>query len=238
MRALITGGAGVLGREICFLLHKQGYDIHIADAKDVGEFDTAINDIIENYIQIDFSNPVTISEWLNDEYFAKSDYDVLIINAFPRLFGNFSEYSAQDLQSIVSASFTSQLMLVNQVLRSMLSRNKGRIIIIGSKAALFGYSRGSMYCSMKAAWRSWYESVSRELKTTNPNINVSLIHPDSFSQADGRKLESFDAIIKICLQSIQKALFNPSKEYYALHFKSRFILSLRILLNALKMLFK
>lgn len=238
MKALITGGAGVFGREICFFFHNKGYEIHVLDARDISELDTELQNIINNYLQVDLSSPEEVDELFKDERLAKQDYDVLIINAFPRLFGQFSDYSTDELQKIVYSSFTGQLLLVNRVLQNMLLLNNGQIMIIGSKAALFGYSRGSLYCSMKAAWRAWYESVSRELKTMNRNISVSLIHPDSFSLADGRKLKGFNKITKLCLQSIEKGLINTSKEYYAIHFKTRVILTLRILLNAIKILFK
>jgi len=114
----------------------------------------------------------------------------------------------------------------------MLNNNKGHIVIISSKSGIKGYSSGSIYCAIKAAWITIHESISRELKDTG--IKVLTIIPDSFSDSKGNKTPFFHKNIR----NIRNVLSNlekvkNSKIIYSLKPKTRFLLFLEYCRRAL-----
>jgi short-subunit dehydrogenase len=108
----------------------------------------------------------------------------------------------------------------------MVVHNTGKVIIIGSKSALKGYSTGSLYCSLKMAHIGFFESVKKELKKCHSSVTVSLIHPDSFSSISKKHIDDSNPIIKKILVLINK-IVNKDKfgQFYVFEWRTRLFLS-------------
>ena len=234
MKALITGGASGLGREIALILNAMGIVTNIIDKIPASKLDINPSNSFISYTEIDLSQEIEVVEYCN-KY--KHEIDILIINAFSREFSDFKDLSLARIKQFISASFTNQLLIMNSVLPEMLQKHFGRIIIIGSKSHIQGYSGGSLYCSMKSAYNTFFESLSRELKSSGKNVYISIIHPDSFSDIHGNKYLNFSRVTQKVIKNIIKSInIKKSRIVYAISIRTRFELLLYVLVRSLNLL--
>jgi short-subunit dehydrogenase len=118
----------------------------------------------------------------------------------------------------------------------MIENNYGRIIIISSRSAIQGYSTGSLYCSLKAAWVTLLESVERELKNCQKKITITTICPDSFSDQAGKKSQQYEHITEAIKKIVFKAISGKgSGIYFPAAFQTKIILSLQLFRKILKL---
>lgn len=70
-----------------------------------------------------------------------------------------------------------QLLLAQQVLQAflpeMIERNEGNIVALSSCAGLFGLNNLVPYCGTKFAVRGYMAALAEELRSQNPQTNVS-----------------------------------------------------------------
>ncbi|MCG8550816.1 MAG: SDR family NAD(P)-dependent oxidoreductase [Desulfobacterales bacterium] len=212
-KALVTGVSRGLGAELCLMLNHLGFQVHGMARTEPALLDNSLAESLSIYHQIDLGEKASVEQFIdeNDLFF-----DLLIINAAERTFRPFSGFQRNEIESLINNSFTHQVILLNYVLGIMLKKNRGSIIIISSKSGIKGYSSGSMYCAVKAAWISVHESISRELKKTG--IKIITVIPDSFSDMSGNKSYFFNRNV----QNIRKIISNLEKDS-----KSRIVYSLR-----------
>ena len=228
--ALITGGATGLGKEIAFLLMDQEIDVIVMDRIPVDRLEQEYLARIKKYITIDLTDTELLQGTIAKEFSKESvPIDILIINAFPRIFSRFQDLTDRKIADFVNAAYTNQLILTHFFLTGMIENDFGRIITISSKSAVNGYSKGSLYCSLKAAWNVFHESLEIELSSLKKNITITTICPDSFSDPLGQRLKTYDSITgavkKIILKSLGRS---SSKIYYPITLLSRVTLTAQL----------
>lgn len=103
------------------------------------------------------------------------DIHALICNAGKGHFGSLEELSFEDMRSLMDLNFLSHTYLIKEFLPTMKKNKKGRIILIGSEAALQGKRMGSIYCASKFALRGFAQALREECSTCN--IPVTMINP-------------------------------------------------------------
>lgn len=235
--ALITGGAGGLGKELAMMLMDKGISVVVLDKIPQENLDDDYKSRLKKYIALDLSDLDAVKNSVKG-YFIKEavSVDILIINAFPRVFNNFSDYKDLEIIRFVNTAYTSQLIFANHFLNKMIETGFGRIIIISSKSGIQGYSSGSLYCSLKAAWITFHESVERELSTFSKDLTITTICPDSFSDQQGNRSRQHDYIVGAVKKIVLKAIFhNSSGIYYPATLWTKLILSLQLLRKLLKL---
>lgn len=235
--ALITGGAGGLGKELAFVLMDKGISVIVLDKFPQENLDDDYKSRLIKYISVDLSDLEAVKSTV-EKYFINESLriDILIINAFPRVFKNFQYFKDHEIIDFVNAAFTSQLILVNHFLNKMIENGFGRIIIISSKSAIQGYSTGSLYCSLKAAWITFHESIAKELRTCPKNICITTICPDSFSDQQGKRHTQYEHIMKAVKKIVLKAISgNGSRIYFPAAFRTKFVLSSQLFRKLIKL---
>lgn len=228
-RALVTGVSKGLGRYCALKLKELDYKVIGLSRSPKESLDSTLLDSLHNYESLDLADSSGVEKFIQD----LQEIDLLIINSSHRRFGDFANFEESDIKGLIDGSFTNQLLLMHSVLKRMLARNQGAIILVSSKAAYQGYSSGSLYCSTKSAWMAIYESVSREIA----NSNVALINflPDSFTTNSGKALGAKDSVER----SITKIISRPisqmkSVEVRILNPKNKLFLSLNLLKKLLR----
>jgi short-subunit dehydrogenase len=235
--ALITGGASGLGKELAQVLININISVIVLDKIPLENINDDFKRQLKKYIVLDLSDLDAVKIAIED-YFMKGKImvDILIINAFPRIFKNFQCFKDQEIIDFANSAFISQLILANYFKNKMIENNFGRIIIISSKSAIQGYSTGSLYCSLKAAWVTFHESVEKELKTCPKNISIITICPDSFSDQQGNRYPHYEkitrAVEKIVINAISR---NGSGIYFPVIFWTKLTLSLKLFRKFLKL---
>jgi NAD(P)-dependent dehydrogenase (short-subunit alcohol dehydrogenase family) len=235
-RILVTGGAGGLGKEITLALLKKGHSVIVLDRTPKHQIPAEWIDRLLDYRQVDLADLSRVQQVL-DEYtiHAPSRIDVVIANASPRIFKQFKDFTRRDVVELTHASFTGHVLLINGFLSSMLEKDYGRIIVIGSKSGVCGYSSGSMYCSLKSAWIAFHESLAREFKSYRKNVTITTICPDSFSDTQGMPLRHHRFIVDRIEKEIFKSLDRPhSRLMFIAAFPGKFGIALQYLRKSIR----
>jgi short-subunit dehydrogenase len=234
---LITGGAGGLGKELVLMLLNKNLSVVVLDRVPYEKLDIAYRNRLKKYIELDLSDLEGINNSIQ-EYFIKEKIviDIFIINAFPRIFNKFNDFKDFEIIKFVNLAFTSQLIYTNYFLNKMAEKKYGRIIIIGSKSAIQGYSSGSLYCSLKAAWVTFHESIEKELSASNNDITITTICPDSFSDLCNNKGKHYNYIVSAIGKHVLKAIYNNNSAiYYPTTFLTKMALCLQLLRKLVKL---
>ncbi|MBC1236669.1 ketoacyl reductase [Nostoc linckia z18] len=173
---LLTGasrGLGVyiaraLAREhatvVCVSRLKSGLDITCAQIKALGGKGISIPFDIKNVTELS-----TLKQHINK---IVGSVDIIINNAGIEIYGDFVDYSLEDIQSILTINLLAAAELTRLFLPSMLERRTGHIVNIASLAGKKGVPYNSIYSASKAGLIMWTDAMRQELAATDTNISV------------------------------------------------------------------
>jgi short-subunit dehydrogenase len=205
---LITGGAQGLGLFLAEKFASLGHKIIIIDRQEKENLKDFLNKFNIDYHRVDLVNKIEIEKALDVICQNNKNIEVLINNAAVRVFKPFMDFSAEEIENIITVNLTNQLFIINKLLPVMLQNNFGRIISISSISGFEGYIRGTLYCSTKGAIIRFTEALGDDLVKLNKNITANVICPDSFQTIDGEKLKSHDKIVNKIYKNILHLLTN------------------------------
>ena len=104
---------------------------------------------------------------------AAGDVDILVANlAVPAPSSLATEASAQEWRDTFAAMVDPLPMLFQAVLPGMIARRSGKVIVIGSAAALRGVKRTSTYSAARGAQLAYVQSVGVEVAPHNVQVNA------------------------------------------------------------------
>lgn len=233
---LITGGAKGLGKELSLLLIEKGYSVIMVDKVTPEAVPPDLKTKLLDYFQLDLADTAAVLDF-NRQYLSEKNVaiDILVINAFPRVFKTFEDFKDQEIINFVNTALLNQLLIAHVVVKKMIKNDFGRIISINSKSHVYGYSSGSLYCSLKSAWMIFHQSVAKELLQNNRNVSMTTICPDSFADTKGNKLRHYDFVVKAIKKQMLAALSRKKSSItYALTFRTRIIMMVQLFKKILR----
>lgn len=118
-----------------------------------------------------------ITNKLDRDKIKNINVDILINNAAIGMGGSISEIDMNKVRDNFEVNVFSSFEIVQIVLKQMLEKNQGKIIIMGSLAALIPIKFLGVYCATKASIQKLTMTLRKELKLVNKNIKISLIEP-------------------------------------------------------------
>lgn len=124
---------------------------------------------------MDFSFAKTCEKHFRDIAKQYPEVDAIVCNAGCGLFGELEQISLNSHQDMMNIGLHTHSMLVKAFIPRMKAKKQGKLIFMGSEAALKGSRRGSLYCSIKFAIRGLAQALRDELRSYN--IPVCLINP-------------------------------------------------------------
>ena len=150
--ALVTGGAGLLGKEFCRALAEAGATVYLADQKDelVERATLDLQNLPGKVIgmQMDVTDPVSIEQattYISDH---SGTLDVLVNSAaldpkfdpdHPRFYDNaFESYPLDLWQAGISVNLTGPFLVSQAAVKLMVKQNRGSIINLCSTYGLVG----------------------------------------------------------------------------------------------------
>lgn len=194
--AIITGASRGIGREICRLFAKNGYNVVInynssADAahtlqKEIGNAESML-------FKADVSDRAAVFEMCRAAYARFGAIDVLVNNAGiagQKLFTDVTEDEARKMTDInyFGAFFASQA-----VIPYMLEKHSGAILNVSSVWGVTGGSCEVCYSASKAALIGLTKALAKELGPSGIRVNAAapgIIETDMmFSLSDGERAE-------------------------------------------------
>ncbi len=182
--ALVTGASAGFGRAICKSLVKDGLKV-IACARREDKLQSLRDELGEALLPVvlDVTDNEAIDRVLSSLPDGFKDIDVLVNNAGLALgLNKIQDSTMADMQIMLDTNIKGLVAMTAAVSKSMMARNKGFIINLGSIAGDWPYTGGNIYGASKA----FVAQFSRNLRTDfhGSAIKVCCIKPGLCSDTE------------------------------------------------------
>ncbi|AHM58357.1 short chain dehydrogenase [Flammeovirgaceae bacterium 311] len=168
--ALISGGAGGIGRAIANLLAKDGVNTVIADLREPLEKDQHLY-----YHKTDISDAAAINSLYSYVQEQHGNPDLIVCNAGMGIKERLAEGDPEKWQQVFNLNVMGHLRTIRAFLPQMLQKNYTTdVVFISSVAARKPHEWGGIYAASKAAVQSLAETLRLEVQ---PKVRVSTVLP-------------------------------------------------------------
>lgn len=171
--AVVTGGGGGIGREICARFAEEGAHVAVLDidAETARHTVQAIGDTARAFA-VDITDPRSVKQAVADVVGALGTIDTLVNNAGWDRGAPFLETEPELWAKIIAINYQGPLNMHREVLPLMVERKRGKIINVASDAGRVGSSGEAVYAGCKAAVIAFGKSVAREMARNGICINA------------------------------------------------------------------
>lgn len=179
--ALITGAGSGIGRETARSLAIKGYDLILCGRNQEKLLSlqkelTVKYEVNAHVKKLDVTDVENIHEVAKECLEEFGYIDVLINNAgLARGLESYDKNIEEGIIETIDTNIKGVMLLTRAFLPSMIERNSGNIINIGSTAGLYAYAGGAVYCSTKAAIKTFSDGI--RIDVIDSNIKVTTIQP-------------------------------------------------------------
>ena len=175
-RALITGAAGGIGREIALRLAAEGTSLYLLDINPAGLAEVvgraqqfgveAMGRLcdVSQLQQIETSVAEGLNRW--------EGFDLLVNNAGVTYYGDTSQMRAGDCERLLAINLHAPLHFTRLLLPSLLSRPEAHVLNVASFLGLVGGRKMSIYSATKFGLVGFSESLRAEYARTNLGVTA------------------------------------------------------------------
>lgn len=191
--ALVTGGSSGIGFELAKELAIRGYDLVIV-ADNEAKLEKAAQELSQmpeapnvETLTIDLAAPEGVERVYSALQKSGRPLDVLAANAGIGVTGDFARQTAlSDELTLLQLNVVSPVHLIKLVLKDMVLRGEGKILITSSLAGLMPGPYFAVYAASKAFLRSFGQAIREELEGSGVTVTVLMPGPtdtDFFERA-------------------------------------------------------
>jgi len=177
--ALITGATSGIGRATAQLFAKNGIDLILCGRRQerLDQLRENLSTLVDVHtLQFDVGNREEVLDAIANLPKDFQDIDILINNAGnAHGLGPIQTGSLDDWDAMIDSNVKGLLYVSKAVLPTMIKRNTGFVVNIGSIAGKEVYPNGNVYCATKHAVDAINKGMRIDLNEYN--IRVSAIHP-------------------------------------------------------------
>jgi 2-hydroxycyclohexanecarboxyl-CoA dehydrogenase len=174
--ALVTGGAGGIGRAIALALAREGAQVAVLDiARDGAE---RVQREIEALgvkglaLGADLTRRAEVTRAVDEVIAQWGQLDVVVNNAGWDRMEFFLDSEEETWDRILAVNFKSILYVLKAALPPMVARGEGRVVNIASDAGRVGSSGEAVYAGSKGAIIAFSKTLARELARHRITVNV------------------------------------------------------------------
>jgi 2-hydroxycyclohexanecarboxyl-CoA dehydrogenase len=174
--ALVTGGAGGIGRAIAVALAADGRAVLVADlqaaaaTEAAGEVEARGGRAIG--VELDVTDSRSVAAALDSAVEQLGPVDILVNNAGWDELHPFLETDEEFWDRVIDVNFKGCLRLTRAVVPGMVERGFGRVVNIGSDAGRVGSSLESVYSGAKGAVIAFTKTLAREVARQGVTANT------------------------------------------------------------------
>ena len=182
-RVLITGGSSGIGRAIADAVAKRGGILCLA-ARDGARLHKAADEIAASFPShphplaspCDVTDGLAVRRLVAECRNHLGGIDVLFNNAGICVYGPVERTGAEDFAGVMAVNFQGAVNCILEVLPVMRQQGSGRIVNIGSVAALYGVPYLAAYSASKAALAAATQALRAELYGSG--ITITTVYVD------------------------------------------------------------
>ncbi|MCY7397985.1 MAG: SDR family NAD(P)-dependent oxidoreductase [Sphingomonas bacterium] len=185
--AIVTGASSGIGLEIAKLAAADGYDLLVAADTPFVDAAAGLKDLGVDVTQIeaDLATEQGVRQLLDAA--GGREVDVLVANAGSGTGGAFLDVETRDWRHSLDTNVTGTLLLIQPVLKAMVARGEGRVLITGSIAGYVPGAFNAVYNATKAFIDSFAAAIGNEVKDSG--VTVTCLKPGAtetefFARAD------------------------------------------------------
>jgi NAD(P)-dependent dehydrogenase (short-subunit alcohol dehydrogenase family) len=176
---VITGASGGVGRatarefarrgdRVALLARGQsGLDSAAADVRAVGGQAIVIRVDVADHCAVEAA-----AQRVEEEF---GPIDVWVNDAFTGVFAPVTEIGPEEFRRVTEVSYLGYVYGTKAALKSMLPRDSGVVVQVGSALAYRGIPLQSAYCAAKHAIQGFHESLRCELLHAKSNVRVTMV---------------------------------------------------------------
>ena len=175
--AVVTGGSNGIGFELASIAAEQGYDLLVC--ADEPLIDAAAADFKTHGTQVEAVEADLSTLEGVDKLLAAANgrrIDVLCANAGRGLGRAFLGQDPAAWRKVVDTNITGTIYLLQHVLKDMVARNAGKVLITGSIAGFMPGSFQAVYNGTKAFIDSFADAIRNELKDSE-GVTITNLMP-------------------------------------------------------------
>jgi 2-hydroxycyclohexanecarboxyl-CoA dehydrogenase len=163
--ALVTGGAGGIGRAIVRALAADGHRVVAGDIVDDVAGDAALT------VHLDVTDGASVDSGVSQAERELGPIEILVNTAGWDEFHWFVETDEEFWDRIIELNYKGCLRVCRRVVPGMVQREYGRVINISSDAARVGSSQEAVYAGAKAAQVAFGKTLAREVARRGVTVN-------------------------------------------------------------------
>lgn len=175
----ITGATGGVGRVTAWEFAKQGAKVALI-AREPHQLNATADEVkkfggIALRVMLDVSDAEAIENAVNEIEKNLGAVDVWVNNAMNSVFAEFKDITPQEFKRVTEVTYLGQVYGTMSILKRMMQRNRGSIILVGSALAYRGIPLQSAYCGAKHGILGFYDSLRCELLHQKSNVKVCMV---------------------------------------------------------------
>jgi len=178
-RAVITGGAGGLGRAFARQLLERGFEVSLWDI-DRAALEATAKELDSEAVStrvVDASDRSAVQNAASEEV----PPDLLVLNAGVVTPGEFTEGDDEGLERTIRVNLDGVVWGARSFLPAMRERDSGHIIFIASASGFTGVPGMAVYSATKHAVVGLADSIRHELKKSGSKVGVTIVCPSFIS---------------------------------------------------------
>jgi 3-oxoacyl-[acyl-carrier protein] reductase len=185
---LITGASGGIGAAIARKLGEDGYGLYLHYYQNLEGIHTLYDELQRKGIEC-YCVKANLADSTAAEKIASQIHhsiDSVVYTAGKSLTGLVTDFSHEEIQTMIQLHVTSLYTLCNQFIPSMVQNKSGNIVVISSIWGQIGASYEVLYSMLKGAQNTYVKALAKELAPSH--IRVNGIAPGA---VETRMMESF-----------------------------------------------
>ena len=173
--AIVTGASSGIGLELTRIAAAEGYDLVIAADEPMVDASAGLKGQGGSVtsVEADLATEQGVAKLLAAA--GGRPVDVLIANAGQGLGDAFLDQPVEKWRQVVDTNITGTLLLLQPVLKGMVARGQGRVLITGSIAGHIAGAFNAVYNGTKAFVDSFAAAIGNELKDSG--VTVTCLKP-------------------------------------------------------------
>ena len=176
MKAIITGGSSVIGRDMAYYLSDKGIDL-ILVGRNIDALNSVKGKCKANVRVIDLDLSIRENVYNLYEITKEENIDILINNAGFGLFGNFSETDLDKELNMINLNIVAVHILTKLFLKDFIKKDNGYILNVASSAGFMSGPKLSTYYSTKNYVLRQSLAIYEELRHMKSKVKISVLCP-------------------------------------------------------------